>query len=143
MQTSRWKERLASLGIAGRCLLLAVALGIAVALVLPLAISLAGTAGAWAALSAALLIWIASAVSLAMGELFPGPGANAALMKMLFGMSIRMALPLAVCMLAQLQFSNSPLMSAGFVFYVLGFYLVALPIDTFLSVTGIAPKPTA
>jgi hypothetical protein len=35
------------------------------------------------------------------------------------------------------QLSGGPLAAAGFVFYVMGFYFVALPIDTLLSVAGL------
>ena len=136
---ARWKTRLARLGILGRCILLALVLGIALAVAAPLGFFLHGADGAWAAVAAALVVWISSTAALALGELFQG-GPNAALFKLLFGMTLRMALPLAACMVVHL--SASSLDTAGFVFYVLGFYLLALPIDTVLSVTAIAPKPS-
>jgi hypothetical protein len=141
MGMARWKTRLAQFGILGRCILLALVLGIALVVAAPLGFFLTGSDGAWAAIAAALVVWVASTAALALGEVFQGPGPNAALFKLLFGMTLRMALPLAACMAVHL--SASSLDAAGFVFYVLGFYLLALPIDTLLSVTAIAPKPTA
>ena len=58
-------------------------------------------------------------------------------MKLVAGMILRMAIPLAACVVVQL--SGGPLAAAGFVFYVMGFYLVALPIDTLMSVAGLTP----
>ena len=63
---------------------------------------------------------------MALGQLSHGP--NQALTNLLMSMLIRMAIPLAACLLALL--TGSRLAEAGFVFYVLGFYLAALSIDT-------------
>ena len=134
------KDRLTGLGIVGRFVLLAFVMFVALVVALPLAFSLSGPMGGWTAFAAAAIVWFASAVGMLIGEMFNGflRGANEALVKLLLGMMIRMAIPLAACMIVHL--SNGPLAAAGFVFYVLGFYLVALPIDTFMSVAEISNK---
>ena len=119
-------------------MLLAATLVVALCVTVPLAITLGGTFGALAALAAALIVCVASILGLVLGELFRGP--NEALMKLVFGMTVRMSLPLGACMVVCLN--GGPLAAAGFVYYVLGFYLVALPIDTLLSVAAVAPKST-
>jgi hypothetical protein len=125
-----FKQRLADLGIVGRSALLALLFALLWALSVPVAFSLSGIKGILAALSAAIVVWIASAAGMAIGELFHGP--NEAVAKLLFGMVIRMTVPLIACLLVLL--TGSRLATAGFVFYVLGFYLLALPVDTVLAV---------
>jgi hypothetical protein len=77
-------------------------------------------------------VWFASAAGILIGELFHGP--SEALLKLVAGMFLRMAIPLAACVVVQL--SGGPLAAAGFVFYVMEFYFVALPIDTLMAVSG-------
>jgi len=117
----------------GRSACLALVLAVALAVALPVSIWTVGPSGMWAAVLAAVVVWLASAAGTAIGELASGPGE--ALIKMLVGMAIRMALPLATCVVVEL--SRGPLSAAGFVYFVLGFYLVALPIETVLAVRGI------
>ncbi|HVU90002.1 MAG TPA: hypothetical protein VHD36_21905 [Pirellulales bacterium] len=50
---------------------------------------------------------------------------------------LRMAPPLFLCMLVGLR--RGPLTEAGIVFYMIGFYLVTLAVDTWLSVSRISP----
>ncbi len=125
------RDRLARLHPTGRCALVAFVLMAALALAAPLGFALHGTAGAWAAIAAAATVWIASVAALLAAEFFHGP--YDALWGLLFGMGIRMSLPLAACMLV--HFQKAELAAAGFVFFVLGFYLVALPIDTLLAIS--------
>ena len=56
-------------------------------------------------------------------------------------MAVRMLLPLAACVLVQLN--PGTLSDAGFVYFVLGFYLITLPLDTMLTVIQIQPTKTA
>jgi hypothetical protein len=132
MVNSALKQRIANLQIMGRIGLFSLLLAAACLLVLPVAISLHGTDGFVAACAGIIVVWFASSLGMAVGELFHGP--NAALSKLLLGMVIRMAIPLAACLLALL--TDSRLAEAGFVFYVLVFYLAALPVDTILAVLG-------
>ncbi|HZZ27180.1 MAG TPA: hypothetical protein VFE46_04165, partial [Pirellulales bacterium] len=94
--------------------------------------------GVLAEFTAGIVVWCASAMGMLFGEFIHGP--NAALTKLLFGMVIRMVVPLAACLMVLL--AQSRLASAGFVFYVLLFYLTALPIDTTLAVVRCSgPRP--
>lgn len=52
------------------------------------------------------------------------------LYQVLFGFALRMGIPLALCMVMVTQ--GSPLVDAGFIFYILVFYMVTLLIDTAL-----------
>ncbi len=52
--------------------------------------------------------------------------------RMLFGMFIRMAVPLLLCMV--LVFEGSPLLQLGFVYYLLVFYQLSLAVDICWSV---------
>ena len=52
------------------------------------------------------------------------------LYQVLIGFALRMGLPLAICMLLVTQ--KSPLLNAGFIIYILVFYMVTLLIDTVL-----------
>jgi hypothetical protein len=127
------RDRLEHLGPVGRSACFALVLAAALAIVFPIAIWMFGAIGLWAALLAAAVVLLASAAGTALGELANGP--SEALVKMLIGMAVRMALPLAACILVQLK--GGPLAAAGFVYFVLGFYLVALPVETLLAVCGI------
>ncbi len=60
---------------------------------------------------------------------------------LLLGMAVRMFLPLAACVLVELN--RGALSDAGFVHFVLAFYLIALPLDTLLAVTQIQPTKAA
>ncbi len=128
------RHRIANLSPLGQCLVVALVLGIGLLLAGPVALALRGADGFWAAVAAALTVLVASIAALLTGELFHGPGD--ALWAMLTGMGIRMAAPLAACILVYLQ--QGTLASAGFVFFVLGFYFVALPVETLLAVSKVA-----
>jgi len=114
-----------------------IAHGVLVALVLmalclaamPLAHSISGADGVWSALAAAIVVWLASVAGMAIGELFSGTSMAAT--KLLAGMVIRMAIPLVACLMALV--GGERLAGSGFVFYVLFFYLVALPIEAGVS----------
>jgi hypothetical protein len=128
--TSALKQRMANSGTAGRIALLALLLAAVSVVVLPAAYAWGGFNGLLAAAVATVVVWLASALGMALGQLSHGP--NQALTNLLMSMLIRMAIPLAACLLVLL--TSSRLAEAGFVFYILGFYLAALPIDTAFAV---------
>ena len=55
----------------------------------------------------------------------------------MIAMLLRMVPPLALC--AAVGLRRGPLTDAGMVFYMIGFYLVTLAVDTCLSVSRISP----
>jgi hypothetical protein len=122
------------MGIAGRAALLATFFAALAVVSLPVAMSTSGVDGIVASLSAAAVVWIASAAAMASGELCYGT--HQAILKLLFGMTLRMLIPLVACLLVLMTLSR--LANAGFAFYVLVFYLLALPVDTALAML----KPT-
>jgi len=130
------KERLTQLGPVGHSVCLAFVLLVALVVTLPIPMLANGSAGVWAAVLAGLVVWLASAAGIALGALVSGPGE--AMVRMLIAMSIRMALPLTACVVVEL--TRGTLSAAGFVYFVLGFYLVALTVDTLLAVRGIHCK---
>ena len=78
-------------------------------------------------------------MSFIAAEMFPG--ANQALTNLLFGMVLRIGVPLAACVLVYARAGS--LASGGFAFFVLGFYFVALPTDTALLVSKLGRKGAA
>ncbi|MCC7085835.1 MAG: hypothetical protein IT427_12605 [Pirellulales bacterium] len=133
------KDRLAQFGTLGRCALLALLIAIALVVAMPVGFWLAGGPGIAAAVVAAVVVWFASALSLMIGEFFHA--SNEALTSLLFGMLLRVAVPLAACLLVYL--SGSTLAKAGFAYFVLGFYFIALPVDTVLVVSKLGGKSAA
>jgi hypothetical protein len=124
------KDRLGRLGLAGRCVLMALAMLVALAIVGPLAALHSGTSGFPAAVVAAFVVWFAAAAANGASDLFASRGQS--LVGILVGMSARMMFPLVVCMVVQLN--GGKLSEAGFVYFVLAFYLVMLPLDTCLMI---------
>jgi hypothetical protein len=60
----------------------------------------------------------------------------------LLPMGIRMALPLVVCLIVEYG-DRSPLAEHGLSLYIVGFYLIALAVDTWLTVGRIQSPPTS
>jgi hypothetical protein len=118
------------------CGWLAALLAVAFVVSAPLACLLQGGIGVAAAAAAAACVFVSSALGLVVGELFRK--SDDALLAMVLGMVIRMSLPLAACVVVQL--SGGSLASAGFVFYVLFFYMVGLAVDTCLLVRQLHHK---
>ena len=119
--------------------LLALATTAALVVALPVAISFFGVAGITSALAAALVVWGSSAIAFGIGELFCQAGQ--VLPGVLVAMFVRMAFPLVAC--ATAHFSGSRLADTGFVYFVLAFYLIVLPLETLLSVRRIqSPRTT-
>jgi hypothetical protein len=133
------RYRIAHLHTKGRCALLALLLAGALLAALHLAYSLAGVLGGLAAIAAATVVLIASIGGLLIAEMFRSPAE--AIWGMLFSMGLRMSLPMAACFVVLL--CGGALSSGGFVYFVLAFYLLALPMETLLAVSQIGEKPNA
>jgi hypothetical protein len=91
---------------------------------------LSGRTGLVAACAAAVFCCLGAFGALLVARWFRGP--NGLLPRVLGGMFMRMTIPLAAVLGVQL--SRSPLADAGFVYYVLVFYLVTLAVETGLWV---------
>ena len=141
MNSDRFLSSIQRLSLRARAGLLAGSLLLAAVVVLPIAFSASGQAGLIAGLFAALVCLVPGLVTLALGEVFRGP--NFALFNVLFGMLIRMGVPLAVC--AAVYALGGPLVDGGMVFSLLAFYPVMLLVETLLLVaqsaaTSIQPQ---
>lgn len=130
MLNSALNQRISRLKTTGRIALLALILAAVVAAVSPLAFLLGRSGGVAAEALAAAVVWFASVLGIALGQMVRGP--NQAMMNLLICMSVRMIVPLAACFLA--YSSGSQFAKDGFAFYVLVFYLLALPVDTLFAV---------
>jgi len=119
-----------------QCGLLAALMAVAFVVCAPLGFCTCGGMGVAAAGAAAAFVLVSSALGLAVGEVLRKPGD--ALLSMLAGMAIRMSLPLAACVIVQLN--GGALADAGFVFYVLGFYMIGLAVDTCILVRQLNQK---
>ena len=85
-----------------------------------------------ATLTALLAVVVCGGAVLATGlfsRLFPRP--DQAMTRILFGMFVRMGVPLAFC--AMVTLNGGPLADAGLVYYLLATYLVMLAVDTWLT----------
>ena len=130
MLNSALNQRISRLKTTGRIALLALFLAAVVLAVSPLAFFLSQSGGIAAAALAAVFVWFASALGMALGQMVRGP--NQAMYNLLISMIVRMSVPLVACFLAYL--SGSQLAKDGFAFYVAAFYLLALPVDTLFAV---------
>ena len=96
------------------------------------------TPGLVATILALLTCGIGIVAARLVGMLLSGPAATN--YRMLFGMLIRMAVPLLLCMVLVLQ--ESPLLQYGFVYYLLVFYQLTLVVDVCWTVTSLKHSPT-
>ena len=96
----------------------------------PVAYLVSGSVGLLASGAAGLCCSLGAFGTLMLTHWFRGP--TGLLPRVLGGMFIRMAVPLAAAMGVQL--SQSPLADAGFLYYLLMFYLVTLAVETGLWV---------
>lgn len=96
----------------------------------PAAFLLSGRMGLGAACLAALSCYLGATGALLLAHWFRGP--KNLLPRVLGGMFLRMTVPLAAVLGVQL--TRSPLAEAGFVYYLLMFYLVTLAVETGLRV---------
>ena len=113
--------------------LLTLALSAALVVVAPLAYWQYQWQGAIAALAGAAVVWTASMLACIVSDRFRRQGEP--LVSLLVGMLLRMFLPLGACLVVLLN--GGPLAAAGFVYFVLAFYLLALPVETMLAVSTV------
>jgi hypothetical protein len=102
--------------------------------VAPLVFALQGQDGLVAA-GIAALVCAAATISAQFTAIWLA-GAGQPFHATLIAMLLRMAPPLVFCM--AIGFRRGPLTDAGAVFYVIGFYMVTLAVDTWLSVGRIS-----
>ncbi len=133
------RDWLRRLGPIGRYGLLALSLAVALCIALPAAYGLQGMPACRAAMVAAGVVLLSSTLAMVISDFMRRSGQ--ALASVLLGMAMRMFLPLGACVLAQLN--PGALSEAGFVYFVLVFYLVALPTDTVLALVQVQPKKAA
>jgi hypothetical protein len=88
-----------------------------------------GLTGVAAAAIAAVICWLSAC--LALGSVFVGQRLDAGIQGILAAMLFRMGLPLAAAM--GLKQISPPLAGAGILWMILGLYLVALVVETLLS----------
>jgi hypothetical protein len=124
---------------ARQCAVVALIILAAFVVAVPIGLALVGPPGAWAAAAAALTVLFASCISIFAASLFQSR--ETAMWRLLASMGLRMSIPMAACFLVLLI--GGPLVTGGFVYFVLAFYLAALPIDTLLAVAQLGHKPDA
>jgi hypothetical protein len=129
-----WR-RLADLGPLAQTALVTGALVATWLLVAPLAASISGTAGLWAAAVAAGVCWMGAVFALSMSALVR----SAAVMhQMLFGMLARAMFPLLLG--AMLHMRVEWLATSGMIYYLIVCYMVSLAVETALLLAQI-PTP--
>ena len=133
------RNRLAQLQPLGKCATLSIALIAALAVAAPIGFALSGAWGAGAAVVAAITVLVASVLSLFAAGAFQSR--QEALWALLLSMGLRMSIPMAACLVVLLV--GGPLAKGGFVFFVLAFYLVVLPVETLLALSQIAHEPNS
>ncbi|MEX2140339.1 MAG: hypothetical protein WD894_13835 [Pirellulales bacterium] len=89
-----------------------------------------GRDGVVASLSAAAVCWAGAGLAMTASTLMREPERALALTAV--GMALRMGLPLVAVMVVMLP--GGPLAQAGFVICILAYYLVALVVETWLTV---------
>lgn len=108
----------------------------AICLVLaPLVWALQGSAGIVALVTAALFCGASASGAQLIAVLLVGSAYP--IHAVMIAMLLRMVPPLALC--AAVGLRRGPLTDAGIVFYMIGFYLITLAVDTWLSVRRISP----
>lgn len=118
--------------VVARCGLLFAAAFAAWLLSLPIAMALAGTAGTIASASAALVCVAAGFVALVVHALPLGDGMSAP--QALLGMLARMMPPLMAAL--AVRFDGATLAEAGFLFWLIAFYLICLSVEVPLVLLG-------
>jgi hypothetical protein len=127
------RDSLATLGLGAHATLLAGVLLVAVAAAAPIALAASGLPGLVAALVAAAVCLVGAELALALAALFHGPAA--AMYALAVGMLARTVVPMLLGV--TLHLAVPELAAAGMIFYLLGFYFVALAAETALLVARI------
>jgi hypothetical protein len=128
---------LAKLGLGARAAVLLGALLLTLAAAAPVGWAMAGSSGVTAAGIAALVCAAPSLAALALTYRLRAP--RHALVAMLGGMFLRMGPPLIVALVVHEL--GGPLVEAGLIYYLAAFYVVALVVETGLSLTLIDRSP--
>ncbi|HLA84966.1 MAG TPA: hypothetical protein VJL29_09240 [Thermoguttaceae bacterium] len=131
-----WLSNLHTRSLAVRAGLLAAAMIGACLLAAPVGWHAHGRAGWKAAVAAALICWLGATAALVAAEPFRAAGRM--LHAMLVGMILRMGIPLAGALVVGSRVEN--LIAAGFPYYVVFFFEVALVVEVLLSLPPI-PQP--
>lgn len=134
-----WLTNLRSRSLAVRAAVLASVVLVLLSIIGPVGWALNGAAGVGAAVAAAALCFVGSALALGLGHLFRAP--EHLLYGVLAGMIARMGLPLAFGMAVHLH--DGPLAQSHFLHYLLVFYPVTLAVETFLSLPKTGPNVAA
>lgn len=117
--------------------ILALALVLGLGIVAPYAYWYAGPMGLWAATLPAVVCLGCTSVALAVASRCRGSWG--ALYGVLLGIGIQTGLPLVLAMVAAL--CSPALMDAGLIYYLMGFYLLALTTKTLLALPDVNPRP--
>ena len=123
---------------AGRTAVLALALLVGAAIVIPVAYWRAAFAGVWAATIAWTICILSGLLALWLIQRFNGP--DKVVKQVLSGTLVRMSLPLAAVLVVHLY--GGTLAEAGFVYYILAFYLITLAVETMLTAGPQSKPPT-
>jgi hypothetical protein len=115
-----------------RLALLTGALAAAWGAIAPIAFALRGAAGISAATLALGVCWIGAAAALAIASFLPGGSVHATGVAMLLRMFLTLGLGVT------LHVQMPALAANGMIFYLIGFYMVALAIETALAVAQVS-----
>ena len=107
--------------------------------IVPLAYYLCGPDGAGASGLALLICGAAGISGLVVSQQFRRP--ELVLYQVFLHVLFRMGLPLAACVMVYLR--GGGLVEAGFAYYVLGFYLVTLAVETMVAVISLRDHPAS
>jgi hypothetical protein len=119
-----------------RAFLLGVALLVAGVVVFPVAYWRASLPGLWAAAAAWGVCFLSGLLAFGLIELFN----DRALHQVLWSTVVRLSLPLGACVAVHVH--GGILADAGFVYYILAFYLITLTVETGLVAGGNTHRPT-
>lgn len=130
---STLRQRLAGLGVFAQAVVVA---GVVLAvwlLVAPAGYAISGTSGVIAAAVGAALCLVGAVPAVTVSAFFHGP--NAAMYALAVGMLARTLVPMALGVVVHLSVPS--LAAAGMIFYLLIFYVVALVVETALTLAKV------
>lgn len=128
---------LRKLSLSRREAVLILALMLGFGIVAPWAYWRAGPMGLWATAVPAAVCLVCACGALAIASRCRGPWG--ALYGVLWGIAIQTGVPLALAMVVAL--CSPALMDAGLIYYLMGFYLLALTAKTLLALPDVNPRP--
>lgn len=128
---------LRKLSLSGREALLTLALMLGFGIVAPWAYWHAGPMGLWAVALPAFVCLVCASGALAIADRCRGPWL--ALYGVLLGVAVQTGVPLVVAVIASLCLPA--LIGAGLIYYLMGFYLLALTTKTLLALPDVNPRP--